>query len=460
MLITDPNLWANTLFAHAKLNDPRRTRRLVRISASLAQHVGQSIMQSARSPADMEAAYRFMRNSAIRAEHIDDAGFASTADMAAQFNILLALEDTTSLNFSYPSIRDDLGHISTTQQARGLQAHSVLLYAPEAVQLVGLIAQQRWTRDITTMGKNRRATQTPYQAKESYKWEQTSRQMAERLGPLMQRVISVCDREADLIEYLAYKHQQGQRFIVRSAKSRRIEEADSKLYAFGCELAVAGERSVNVPQKGGRKARQVQCDIRYAPVTIKVPTNKQGESISLFYVSCIEQGSPDGLSWHLLTSEPVTNAKQAQQIVMHYEKRWLIEDFHKAWKSSGTRVEALRLQTRANLEKAVVILSFVAVRIQQLRFTGLQDDRGSQVSCESLFTPLEWKILWRKVEKKKLPVKAPSMRWFYLSLGKLGGWKDTKRTGRVGWEVLWEGWFVLQSILEGYVLALSLEHDL
>ena len=417
-------------------------------------------MQSAHSPADMEAAYRFMRNSAIRAEHIDDAGFASTADMAAQFNILLALEDTTSLNFSYPSIRDDLGHISTTPQARGLQAHSVLLYAPEAVQLVGLIAQRRWTRDITTMGKNRRATQTPYQDKESYKWEQTSRQMAERLGPLMQRVISVCDREADLIEYLAYKHQQGQRFIVRSAKSRRIEEADSKLYAFGCELAVAGERSVNVPQKGGRKARQVQCDIRYAPVTIKVPANKQGESISLFYVSCMEQGSPDGLSWHLLTSEPVTNAEQAQQIVMHYEKRWLIEDFHKAWKSSGTRVEALRLQTRANLEKAVVILSFVAVRIQQLRFTGLQDDRGSQVSCESLFTPLEWKILWRKVEKKKLPVKAPSMRWFYLSLGKLGGWKDTKRTGRVGWEVLWEGWFVLQSILEGYVLALSLEHDL
>lgn len=223
---------------------------------------------------------------------------------------------------------------------------------------------------------------------------------------------------------------------------------------------MAGERSVNVPQKGGRKARQVQCDIRYAPVTIKVPTNKQGESISLFYVSCIEQGSPDGLSWHLLTSEPVTNAEQAQQIVMHYEKRWLIEDFHKAWKSSGTRVEALRLQARVNLEKAVVILSFVAVRIQQLRFTGLQDDRGSQVSCENLYTPLEWKILWRKVEKKKLPVKAPSMRWFYLSLGKLGGWKDMKRTGRVGWEVLWEGWFVLQSILEGYVLALSFEHDL
>lgn len=417
-------------------------------------------MQSADSPADMEAAYRFMRNSAISAHHIDEAGFASTAIMAAQFDTLLALEDTTSLNFSYPSIRDELGHITTSQHARGIQAHSVLLYAPEAVQLVGLIAQRRWTRDITTMGKSRQATQTPYQEKESYKWEQTSRQMASRLGELMPRVISVCDREADLMEYLTYKHEQGERFIVRSAQSRCIEEGDEKLYAFGRQLAAAGERNVKVPQKGGRPAREALCDIRYAPVTIKVPANKKGKPIPLFYVSCIEQGTTDGLCWHLLTTEPVDSAEQAQQIVTHYEKRWLIEDFHKAWKSSGTRVEDLRLQSRENLEKAVVVLAFVAVRIQQLRFIGLQGERGKAVPCEPLFKPLEWKILWRKVEKKKTPVNVPSLQWFYQALGKLGGWKDTKRTGRVGWEALWEGWFVLQTILDGYLLARALEDNL
>ncbi|ERM62293.1 hypothetical protein P780_04365, partial [Vibrio mimicus CAIM 1882] len=47
----------------------------------------------------------------------------------------------------------------------------------------------------------------------------------------------------------------------------------------------------------------------------------------------------------------------------------------------------------------------------------------------------------------------------YLSLGKLAGWHDSKRTGIVGWERLWEGWFKLQTILEGYELAMSLEHE-
>ncbi|EMB48889.1 ISSpu12 transposase, partial [Vibrio mimicus CAIM 602] len=28
------------------------------------------------------------------------------------------------------------------------------------------------------------------------------------------------------------------------------------------------------------------------------------------------------------------------------------------------------------------------------------------------------------------------------------------------WERLWEGWFKLQTILEGYELAMSLEHEM
>jgi len=30
----------------------------------------------------------------------------------------------------------------------------------------------------------------------------------------------------------------------------------------------------------------------------------------------------------------------------------------------------------------------------------------------------------------------------------------------VGWPTLWEGWFKLQTILEGYQLMKSLDHDL
>ncbi len=55
----------------------------------------------------------------------------------------------------------------------------------------------------------------------------------------MSEVISVCDREADLFEYLTYKHEQQQRFIVRSMQSRCIEEHDNRLYDYASKLLSA-----------------------------------------------------------------------------------------------------------------------------------------------------------------------------------------------------------------------------
>jgi hypothetical protein len=61
---------------------------------------------------------------------------------------------------------------------------------------------------------------------------------------------------------------------------------------------------------------------------------------------------------------------------------------------------------------------------------------------------------------KTPPDSAPSLKWAYTELAKLGGWKDTKRTGRASVKVIWQGWFKLQTILEGYELAMSLDIDL
>ncbi|EOX4300332.1 IS4 family transposase, partial [Vibrio cholerae] len=42
-------------------------------------------------------------------------------------------------------------------------------------------------------------------------------------------------------------------------------------------------------------------------------------------------------------------------------------------------------------------------------------------------------------------------------IARLGGWKNTKRTGHASIKTLWQGWFRLQTILEGYELAKSLD---
>ncbi|WP_305842306.1 IS4 family transposase [Photobacterium leiognathi] len=460
MTYIEPTLWAQKQFGQAELNDPRRTQRLVALATSLAEQPGIPISKLIISPADMEGAYRFIRNDQIKAEDIAEAGFYVTAQEAFEQQTLLALEDTTSLSYSHHSIQDTLGHSNQGNRHRAMFVHSTLLFAPETHTVVGLIEQQRWTRDIEKRGQRHQHATRPYKEKESYKWEQASRHVAERLGEKMSEVISVCDREADLFEYLTYKHEQQQRFIVRSMQSRCIEEHDNRLYDYASKLLSAGSKELKIPQKGGRKSRTAHLDIKYAPVTLKSPANKKEfDNISLYYVGCIEQGeSDDKLAWHLLTSEPVTNKEEALNIVSYYERRWLIEDFHKVWKSEGTQVEQLRMQSKDNLERLSVILAFIATRLLQLRFMNESKELSSSC-CERVLKGKAWKLMWLKLEKKKLPKEAPNISWAYKSIARLGGWKDTKRTGRASVKTLWQGWFRLQTILEGYELSRSLEHN-
>ena len=461
MKMTNPEDWAKCQFGHANLNDPRRTQRLVSLATSIAQHPGVAVSRLPLSPAQMEGAYRFIRNENIQASDIAEAGFHATMQQAKEHDTLLALEDTTSLTYRHESVREELGHTNQGNKNRAILAHSILLFAPQSQQVVGLIEQQRWTRDITKRGQRHQHATRAYEDKESYKWEQASTNMSARLGEHINKVISVCDREADLFEYLAYKTEQKQRFVVRSMQSRCIQEHAHKLYDYSNTLPLAATKSLFIAQKGGRKAREVTLEIRYTRVTLKAPANKRTQAdIPLSYVSVIEQSdSEEKLAWHLLTSEPITCSEEALKVVSYYERRWLIEDYHKVWKSSGTAVEQLRMQSRDNLERMSVILAFIATRLLQLRFIKASKKEVGTQCCETVLGQKAWKLLWLKMETTPLPKQCPDMLWAYDRLARLGGWKDSKRTGRACVEILWEGWFKLQTILEGYELAMSLERN-
>lgn len=77
--------------------------------------------------------------------------------------------------------------------------------------------------------------------------------MAARLGTAMANVISVCDREADIYDYLIYKIVNQQRFVVRSMISHHIEEGSDKLYHFASELKSVEQRQIQIAQRGGVK---------------------------------------------------------------------------------------------------------------------------------------------------------------------------------------------------------------
>ncbi len=91
-----------------------------------------------------------------------------------------------------------------------------------------------------------------------------------------------------------------------------------------------------------------------------------------------------------------------------------------------------------------------------LRQEGISEETQND-SCKKILTPTEWKLLWVKLEGKQLPSQTPTLKWACL---KLGRWHDSKRTGRPGWVVMWDGWFRLQDMVEGYPVMKSLDQEI
>ncbi len=455
--------WAELTFGEAELGDKRLTKRLVALATQVGCHIGDTIVGSCEGDeAKLEGAYRFIRNAKVTPSAIAESGFNATAALAKEHKTLLALEDSTTLSYSH-KVRDSLGDLGGKKDGikRGFWVHNVLMLDAQSEQTVGLVDQTYWLRKPSARGKAAQRREREYQDKESFKWEAASRRLSSRLGEKMQDVISVCDRESDIYQYLHYKQKNAQRFVLRSSWDRSIDSEEGNLFQQATNAPVLGCYEIEIPQKGGRKARKAKLELRAIPILINRPQRltKEWESVQVNLVVAEEVGdtNEEKLCWRLLTSEPIDRFEAARKITRYYELRWRVEDFHKAWKSGGTDVEDLRLQEPDNIRRVAVIMAFVAVRLLQMRevFHKARACPGANVACDKLLDKFEWQALWLTHEKKPLPKTVPGITWAYEAIARLGGWTDSKRTGVVGWATLWKGWFRLQDRTDGLILAFS-----
>lgn len=466
--IEDANAWSEAIFGSVSLGDKRLTRRLIQIGKQLSSLPGGSLSESCEGQdALVEGSYRFLRNKRVNANQIAEGGYHVTSLLAQSVPTLLAIEDTTTLSYTH-QVKESLGDLGGPKEKsnRGFHVHTTLLMNAEQEKTIGLIAQERWCRDITERGKKNHRRVRPYTEKESYKWERNTRELESRLGSKMSDVISVCDREADIFEYIQYKLDHHQRFIVRASHNRKLDGSDHYLFEILSSAKLLGTYTIEVAQKANRKKRQVVLELKATSVTFS-PSERRAKGtrelkpITLNVVIAKEKDLTGGdyLEWILLTTESTVTLEDARKITRYYEMRWRIEDFHKAWKS-GVGVEEQRMQSIENLEKMIVILSFVAVRLLQLKeyfeCPIVLDTPNNDIACDELLTDTEWKVLWNSVERKSLPEKTPSAAWAYKAIAKLGGWTDSKRTGKAAWSTIWKGWFRLRERLEGLKIAAEL----
>lgn len=77
------------------------------------------------------------------------------------------------------------------------------------------------------------------------------------------------------------------------------------------------------------------------------------------------------------------------------------------------------MQTRDSLERMVVLLAFIAIRMMAQRQGGLSKETLNE-SSEQALSPVESKPQWTKQEGKALPEKVPNLKWVYLTLVKMG----------------------------------------
>jgi len=114
--------WAATELQLADLGDARSNRRLVRIVEDLAAQPNASVPQASGDWAATPAAYEFWSSPRLKAEAIREAHQKSTLERLRTQESVLAIQDTTELNFTHHPSKRGMGHLDSAS-SRGLKVH-------------------------------------------------------------------------------------------------------------------------------------------------------------------------------------------------------------------------------------------------------------------------------------------------------------------------------------------------
>jgi len=319
--------WAINEFGAALLGDSRRTARLIALAGVLAQRPEVSLPAACDDPAMRKGAYRFFENEAIEPAAILASHGEATWERVAAVPVVLAVQDTTELDFSSHRAAVGLGPLRVPSN-QGLLVHSTLAVTPDGVPL-GLLAQEVWARPAVPPEEHKRKkAKRPPADRESQKWFTSLAAVAAgREAAPQTTLVSVGDREADIYALFLAPRPPGVELLVRAQHDRWVRVAgDEYKYIHGlwAELAkapVAGTREVLVSRQVGQPARTARVTIRFLPVTLRQPepVRDAWPAVHVWAVAVREESPPPGvaepLDWLLLTTVAVLTPADALERV-------------------------------------------------------------------------------------------------------------------------------------------------
>jgi hypothetical protein len=448
-----------SMFGHAELGDRRRTARMVTAFDQMRRHPGGTLPNKLSAPADLKALYRLCACDSVTHKAIIAAMREYTEKRIRDHDgAVLVVHDATELDYtSLESLAPDLGQIGKGTH-RGYICQNVIAVAPETGEVLGLLDQILHCRDevpedeTLTQSRNRKT-------RESLLWLKGAKHLADEM-----QLIDVCDQGASTFEFIEHEFKSGRRFMIRNGKVRKVRgghEGNGPTHyikPYVQSLPELCRYTMDVQAQEGRKARkQAEFAIRGGPILLLPPHAKYGhhgdDPLPIYVVYVSEVSPPPAgeqpIDWMLLTNEPIHNADDAWRGVGWYERRWVIEEYHKAMKT-GCQIEDIQFTAVERLQPAIALLSGVALTLLNLRDASHAEDALKRRATD-LFSQeyVEVLSLWRydKLQSKL------SVHDFFFALARLGGHQNRKGDHRPGWLVLWRGWTKLQCMLDGYLVG-------
>ncbi len=483
-------------FGEVELGDERLNKRLPMLVEAFLERPAASIPEATGSWAATQAAYRFFSNEQVAPEKLIEGLALATARRCLGLPLVLAVQDTTSLDYTSHTDTAGLGPLEHPAH-RGLFVHSTLAVDPSSSGGVplGLLGQEVWARPTESRaakGESRKVL--PVEAKESTRWLVGLKQTVARIRAQVSqpkaepkaepKVLTVADREADLYEVFALAYLLSADWLIRARHDRKLQGDEGRLLQAVERAPISVCTLVDLVRTDERIARRAKLSVRFCEVVLVPPRRAVGalaewweqhpevahlaperlEPVRVGVVLVDEVGAPAGekpLRWLLLTSLSVKTAEEALAVIGYYRLRWLVERYHFVLKS-GCQIERLQLETAERLRRALAVYSEVAWRLLWLTYQAraTPDLPWPMVSTviaggvvpEGL-AELDWRVLYLAVSPKApLSNEAPDLRTVVRMIARLGGFLGRKGDGEPGVKTLWRGLRRLDDLVAGYRL--------
>lgn len=267
------------------------------------------------------------------------------------------------------------------------------------------------------------------------------------------RWTAVCDRGADIYEFIMDLNRLGYGYRIRAAHNRVLEDIDDacggRLFDKIRSMKEIGSFEIFLRSRPGKPARNAILRVSACDVKVRSPQRSKSRAGMLPPIECAvlrvwEEGND--LEWIILCEKSPSNLEEAREIVAQYATRWLIEEYHKGLKS-GLGAEKLRLETKDRLFAAIAIMSVITVRLLWIKeMARIMPDAPAKSAG---LGAIEIMVLEKHLERA-----IKTVRDVALAVGALGGHQNRKYDGMPGWKTLYRGAAKLALMVMGYNLAM------